>query len=1172
MSQRTFKPVYIPTTVHESKEQSTINSNKYNKNLTHRMASPSNHNNYNGLHRTTPKNSAIEIQPSPLNNPAKNNGNLDVRGLNKPSAFFRSFTKLFSQPNPSDNSLPSMLLLFFALLVSLATCFALIIVANDNGFFSSVSVPVIIANRFSANGAVSLFSIIHPMVPESLSTDNAIYSIQYNAIQSWLNQFNANQIHLYVDNAATCHHLYTLFPGINCYEITAKNSQYNRPYINSVFNQMLDSTNPNQILIYLNGDIVIDETLAATINTVQSNAEVQSKVNNNWVMVAQRTDLDIPNTLLFNYKSKQTLANIVQLAERAGKLHGEYGIDFIAFPQSVYLSKQLDSNFPDFLAGVYRWDNWLLSEFIIDSSINVIDVTETTHIIHQNNIDSNNPGKSLHQSRAGAVYNDNLVKKTSANNFMLGKVTNADYKLHSACSADKKGACKLELLINEAAAPEVLFARYANPDKYLAVLTVNSGYLPLAWEWVCSSARINFTNFLLLAEDMKSYREFKEAGIDNVWVPWGSPEQKEDADYGSVAFQTTMTFRTEFLMKVLQAGYHVMTADMDGLWLADPFQFMNNDWDLQGQTHKKTKLSGGLIIVRSTPAGIYFWQSVIDCQRFNAKFLAATPEGQYEPSKYTEQYCINELSRVMAKPNSQVSFKYGLLNEYLFPDGRGFFDLMQTQLEAEVPVIIHNNWIVSVKNKLQRLIDWKFSAYDHSNKKCVQSYIDSALVGPLAADRSLASLTIKVLSTGTKASQLQGLLDSLQNSMYDHTAVINLDILIDGGQNEESVAIAKRTQWKFGKLNVFVSEKQQGVNALLINNKLYSDTSKDNDLVLVLEEDLVISPHFYSYLKALLDKYYLDPSQFDARLYGISLQSADVKVLGESLTNKFGSIEINQVLHESKKFQQAYKYQLPGQYANLFFPKAWRSFIKYLNDNQFNVDTGLPANADSKFSPCVPTLISNKWFNENPAGLHWQQWFARFAFDNAVYSLYLHLPNNKHLAVKQEQAALLLTEQDRGFFKALPAQRDLLLFDFHFHSIKTSDTLQYRAAIYNPLYFDQCYTIENFTPYSAVVENEFKTRDAAAKVAEKLAAEAAKKSDTVEKPKIKVKAEKIAAVDKYIAESLGIPLERHLADRAEAEKIAKAAQVAAAAQTQPAAASVAATTTQTKPADPVKKV
>ena len=90
-------------------------------------------------------------------------------------------------------------------------------------------------------------------------------------------------------------------------------------------------------------------------------------------------------------------------------------------------------------------------------------------------------------------------------------------------------------------------------------------------------------------------------------------------------------------------GYHFMTADMDAIWLSDPFEHVDLAADLSGQTHKKVKLSGGLVIVRASEAGRAFWREVIRCQKGNAKFLAEHAVDTYEPSMYTEQYCINQL-------------------------------------------------------------------------------------------------------------------------------------------------------------------------------------------------------------------------------------------------------------------------------------------------------------------------------------------------------------------------------------------------------------------------------------------------------------------------------------------------------------------------------------------------
>jgi hypothetical protein len=179
-----------------------------------------------------------------------------------------------------------------------------------------------------------------------------------------------------------------------------------------------------------------------------------------------------------------------------------------------------------------------------------------------------------------------------------------------------------------------------------------------------------------------------------------------------------MSFRTEFLMSLLLAGVHFATADMDAVWFDDPIAFFHPLADLTGQPHKGTKLSGGFVVVRSTPAGRLFWKSVIECQRMNAAFLAERKEGTYEPSLYTEQYCINELSRAMEEKNDPAllgqrsaegdprNFRKVLPSALLFPDGKAFFDEKRSQWANVAPAVIHNNWIMGAGGKWGRMVDW----------------------------------------------------------------------------------------------------------------------------------------------------------------------------------------------------------------------------------------------------------------------------------------------------------------------------------------------------------------------------------------------------------------------------------------------------------------------------------
>ena len=45
-----------------------------------------------------------------------------------------------------------------------------------------------------------------------------------------------------------------------------------------------------------------------------------------------------------------------------------------------------------------------------------------------------------------------------------------------------------------------------------------------------------------------------------------------------------------------------------------------------------------------------------------------------------------------------------------------------------------------------------------------------------------------------------------------------------------------------------------------------------NEMAFIVEDDLEVSPLYYTYLKRLVARYYFDPSNFDPRVFGVSFQ------------------------------------------------------------------------------------------------------------------------------------------------------------------------------------------------------------------------------------------------------------------------------------------------------------
>lgn len=46
----------------------------------------------------------------------------------------------------------------------------------------------------------------------------------------------------------------------------------------------------------------------------------------------------------------------------------------------------------------------------------------------------------------------------------------------------------------------------------------------------------------------------------------------------------------------------------------------------------------------------------------------------------------------------------------------------------------------------------------------------------------------------------------------------------------------------------------------------------DQAIALIVDEETILSPHYYRWLKAAAAAYYLDPDNFDPRVIGIGLQ------------------------------------------------------------------------------------------------------------------------------------------------------------------------------------------------------------------------------------------------------------------------------------------------------------
>ena len=110
---------------------------------------------------------------------------------------------------------------------------------------------------------------------------------------------------------------------------------------------------------------------------------------------------------------------------------------------------------------------------------------------------------------------------------------------------------------------------------------------------------------------------------------------------------------------------------------------------------------------------------------------------------------------------------------------------------------------------------------------------------------------------------LQRLLDSLNRSIYD-SCDIPLVISIDASGNEDVYRLANDYQWEHGKKYVNIEKERLGLKSHIMQCASLTKYFKG---VIILEDDILVSPYFYHYATTVLDFYANDTNVAGIALY-----------------------------------------------------------------------------------------------------------------------------------------------------------------------------------------------------------------------------------------------------------------------------------------------------------------
>ena len=168
-----------------------------------------------------------------------------------------------------------------------------------------------------------------------------------------------------------------------------------------------------------------------------------------------------------------------------------------------------------------------------------------------------------------------------------------------------------------------------------------------------------------------------------------------------------------------------------------------------------------------------------------------------------------------------------------------------------------------------------------------------------------------------RPNSLKRLLETVANAYYKQG--IDLVISIDGGGdcNAEVLTIADDFDFKYGHKRIINHPSNLGLKKHVIS---CGNLVTDYDGVILLEEDCIVSPHYYNYTLDALSFY-----DIDDRICGISLY-----------TYKENETCLKIPFYPLQDGNDVFFMQVPSSWGQAFSKKQWTKFYQFYLNNSFN--------------------------------------------------------------------------------------------------------------------------------------------------------------------------------------------------------------------------------------------
>ena len=237
-------------------------------------------------------------------------------------------------------------------------------------------------------------------------------------------------------------------------------------------------------------------------------------------------------------------------------------------------------------------------------------------------------------------------------------------------------------------------------NKTVMLAIVDSGYMDMTINLFLSSNKpYNISNFIILAMDKVTCPELRNYGIHcamyrNFALSSGASK------YGSKEFNAKMSARSQIIIDILSEGYTVLHVDTDLYFYSNPFDdiFCPQESCHMAALYDKHNYNAGFILLHPNKYSLELYQDMIALQKKKRGF--------------TEQKRLNVTIQQMQSKSKE--FNILKLSEAKYQCGFYFYGhrvFADTAAPCPECVVVHNNWIVGMENKILRakeMHQWMF--------------------------------------------------------------------------------------------------------------------------------------------------------------------------------------------------------------------------------------------------------------------------------------------------------------------------------------------------------------------------------------------------------------------------------------------------------------------------------